>query len=108
MRSYLERIVPKYFKQTIPGNGWGHGYESSVLYCGKYIFSYDECIGMLDKKGDGYVLYLNNFKYSKTTKELQNALRKFADEYVDAVYDCSKDDPIFRVNLATVPESQEY
>lgn len=73
MRQYLENILPDYFEQN---SDCGH--ERSVLYCGKYIFSYKTCIGVLMKHNSGTAFFLNKTKYSATTSALQNALREYA------------------------------
>ena len=96
MRQYLENILPDYFEQN---DDCGH--ERSVLYCGKYIFSYKQCIGVLEKHGGRTALYLNNTKYSTTTSTLQNALRKMAGRYVDVLHELPEDDPIFNIKLTT-------
>lgn len=105
MRAYLEKIVPKYFGQINCKNTRAYDYEASVLYCGKYIFSYGTCIGVLGKKGDKHVLYLNKHKYSKTTSELQKALRDWAEVYVSDVYELSPDDPMFNVEVGVISEN---
>lgn len=96
MRQYLENILPDYFEQN---DDCGH--ERSVLYCGKYIFSYKTCIGVLGKHGGRTALFLNNTKYSTTTSALQNALRKMASRYVDVLHEQPGDDPIFNIRLTT-------
>lgn len=96
MRQYLENILPDYFEQN---SDCGH--ERSVLYCGKYIFSYKTCIGVLMKHNSGTAFFLNKTKYSATTSTLQNALREYAKKYVDVLHELPEDDPIFKIKLTT-------
>lgn len=96
MRQYLENILPDYFEQN---DDCGH--ERSVLYCGKYIFSYKTCIGVLMKHNSGTAFFLNKTKYSATTSALQNALREYAKKYVDIMHELNEDDPIFKIKLTT-------
>ena len=96
MRQYLENILPDYFEQN---DDCGH--ERSVLYCGKYIFSYKTCIGVLEKGALGTAFFLNKTKYSATTSALQNALREYAKKYVDIMRELPEDDPIFKIKLTT-------
>ena len=96
MRQYLENILPDYFEQN---DDCGH--ERSVLYCGKYIFSYKQCIGMLEKHGGRTALYLNKTKYSHTTSALQNALREYAKRYVDIIYELPEFHSVFNIRLTT-------
>lgn len=98
MRQYLENILPDYFEQSRKC-----GHERSVLFCGKYIFSYDTCIGVLEKHNSGTVLYLNKTKYSSTTSTLQNAMREYAKRYVDKLYELSGDAAAFNVDIAVAP-----
>lgn len=94
MRQYLENILPDYFEQN---RRCGH--ERSVLFCGKYIFSYDTCIGVLEKHDNGTVLYLNKTKYSSTTSTLQNAMREYAKRYVDKMYELPEGDAVFDAEI---------